>query len=157
MGKDGRFKLFSRRPKPVASSSATSPSASQSAPTASGGAAVATQQQADQSTQSSLGARLWKRAYEELQKQEPDHVQAYEHILSGLGTTASNPTEMQRLIDDGVARTERNVQATNKASQWLSCVTFLKDVMGNAVQAVPSAAVAWVGVTMGLEVRPTGY
>jgi hypothetical protein len=154
MGKDRLFKLFPRRPKSAASSRATSPGASQSAPTAPAEAAVATQQQLSQSTRPSVGARLWKRAYEELQKQEPDHIQAYERILSGLGTIVSNPQDMQRLIDDGLARTERHVQAKDKASQWLLCVTFLKDVMGNAVRAVPSGAVTWVGVTMGLEVRP---
>jgi hypothetical protein len=55
---------------------------------------------------------------------------------------------MQKLAELGLSRTEKQ-----RAGDGMQAVLMLKEIVGKAVQALPEAAFAWVGVCFALEVR----
>lgn len=119
----------------------------------------------------SLQERLWNQAYDELKASEPKLVEAYERILSaGLrqnysSSITSESTEneigrtretrcrqMQQLVQEGLDRTRKEASIKQGIDEGLQAVQAVRGIVDKAVQAAPEAAVAWVGVCLGLEV-----
>ncbi|KAH7169754.1 NACHT domain-containing protein, partial [Fusarium flagelliforme] len=119
----------------------------------------------------SLQERLWNQAYDELKASEPKLVEAYEKILS-VGLHRNNPSsvtcesteneigsaretrrrQMQQLVQDGLDRTQKAASIKGGIDEGLQAVQAVRGIVDKAVQAAPEAAVAWVGVCLGLEV-----
>ncbi|KAH7302809.1 hypothetical protein B0I35DRAFT_384701, partial [Stachybotrys elegans] len=118
-----------------------------------------------------LQERLWNQAYDELKASEPKLVDTYEKILSaGLcrndsTSAASRPTEneigrtretrcrqMQQLVQEGLDRTQKAASIKRGIDEGLQAVQAVREIVDKAVHAAPEAAVAWVGVCLGLEI-----
>ncbi|KAI8668591.1 Vegetative incompatibility protein HET-E-1 [Fusarium keratoplasticum] len=119
----------------------------------------------------SLQEQLWNQAYDELKASEPKLVEAYEGILSARlhrndsSPIASEPTEneigktqetrcrhMQQLVQEGLDRTQKAASIKRGIDEGLQAVQAVRGVVDKAVHAAPEAAVAWVGVCLGLEI-----
>ncbi|KAH7124420.1 hypothetical protein EDB81DRAFT_912810, partial [Dactylonectria macrodidyma] len=119
----------------------------------------------------SLQERLWNQAYDELKVNEPKVVEEYEKILSaelhrGESTSVTfEPREneigqtqetrwrqMQHLVQGGLERTQKEVAIKQRIDDGLQAVHAVMGAMDKAVQAAPQAALAWVGVSLGLEI-----
>lgn len=121
-------------------------------------------------TTASLPIQLWDRAYDDLKREEPKLVDAYEKILSrqlqdGPGSIVpeSQPNtiaqddsdrrrrQMTQLINASLVKTER--EAKEKVG-----LDVAVDVLSarSAIQAEPQAALAWTGICIVLEVRSFG-
>lgn len=120
----------------------------------------------------SLQERLWNQAYDELKANESDIVEAYEKILSGelhRGDSASTGCasekneieqvgerrwcQMKQLVQAGLERTQREAAIKQGIGDGLQAISAVRGIVDKAVQAAPEAAVAWVGVCLGLEVE----
>ncbi|KAG7424474.1 Vegetative incompatibility protein HET-E-1 [Fusarium oxysporum f. sp. raphani] len=118
-----------------------------------------------------LQERLWNQAYDELKASEPKLVEAYEKILSvGLhrkdpssvtcesteneveGARETRCRQMQQLVRDGLDRTQKAASIKRGIDEGLQAVQAVRGIVDKAVQAAPEAAVAWVGVCLGLEI-----
>ncbi|KAH7124913.1 hypothetical protein B0J13DRAFT_455198, partial [Dactylonectria estremocensis] len=118
-----------------------------------------------------LQERLWNQAYDELKVSEPKVVEAYEKILSAelcrndSTSVASRPTEneigrtretrcrqMQQLVQEGLDRTQKAASIKRGIDESLQAVQAVRGIVDKAVHAAPEAAVAWVGVCLGLEI-----
>ncbi|KAM5357116.1 hypothetical protein ACJZ2D_016601 [Fusarium nematophilum] len=125
----------------------------------------------DTSPLPTLQERLWNQAYDELKASEPKLVEAYERILSaGLhrndsSPIASEPTEneigktqetrcrqMQQLVQEGLDRTQKQASIKRGIDEGLQAVQAVRGIVDKAMHAAPEAAVAWVGVCLGLEI-----
>jgi hypothetical protein len=109
-----------------------------------------------------LAEHLWDRAYDDLKKQDAALIQAYEKILSNKLNEATGSeqniiaqhdaharrNQMRQLIYDGLNKTAKEA----KVKEVIGIAISTKDIITNAVQAVPKAALAWTGVCMALEV-----
>lgn len=105
---------------------------------------------------------LWDRAYDDLKRQDAALIQAYERILSNKLNEAigseqniiaqhdalTRRNQMRQLIYDGLNRTAKEA----KVKEVIGIAISTKDIITNAVQAVPQAALAWTGVCVALEV-----
>ncbi|CAM1503379.1 Fc.00g081550.m01.CDS01 [Cosmosporella sp. VM-42] len=119
----------------------------------------------------SLQERLWNQAYDELKASEPRVVETYEKILSGelcridSSSVVPEPTEneigrtreircrqMQLLVQAGLDRTQKEASIKRGIDEGLQAVQAVRGVVDKAVHAAPEAAVAWVGVCLGLEI-----
>ncbi|KAH7160544.1 hypothetical protein B0J13DRAFT_494208, partial [Dactylonectria estremocensis] len=119
----------------------------------------------------SLQERLWNQAYDELIAREPKVVEAYETILSAeldrndSTSVAFEPTEnkigktrearcgqMQQLVQAGLDRTQKDASIKGGIDKGLQAVQAVRGIVDKAVQAAPEAAIAWVGVCLGLEI-----
>ncbi|KAH7189691.1 uncharacterized protein B0J16DRAFT_397650 [Fusarium flagelliforme] len=119
----------------------------------------------------SLQEQLWNQAYDELKASEPKLVEAYEKILSvGLhrndpssvtwesaeneieGTRKTRCRQMQQLVKAGLDRTQKQASIKQGINEGLQAVQVVRGIVDKAVQAAPEAAIAWVGVCLGLEV-----
>lgn len=119
----------------------------------------------------SIQERLWNRAYDDLKSGEPKLVEAYEKFLSadldpdGSASAVSGPAQnkiatvqetrsrqMQRLVQAGLDRTEKQASIKEHVDEVLKIVQTVRSLADGAIRAVPSAAIAWVGVCLGLEV-----
>ena len=113
--------------------------------------------------------KLWDEAYDELRRREPGLVEAYEKILSHdyeVAREAERAQENHIEQDDRMRRRMqmdqilRNIlQHTTKPSgvegrvkDAIDVVLSLKEVISNSLQPVPIAALAWIGVCIGLQV-----
>ncbi|KAL3599813.1 hypothetical protein FPOAC2_04041 [Fusarium poae] len=125
----------------------------------------------DTSSLTSLQERLWNKAYDGLKASEPKLVGAYEKILGsklhedGPSSVASEPTDngiasawgprcrqMQQLIQAGLGRTQKQASIKQGIDEGLQAIQAVRGIMDSAVKAAPEAAVAWVGVCLGLEI-----
>ncbi|KFA80387.1 hypothetical protein S40288_09853 [Stachybotrys chartarum IBT 40288] len=125
----------------------------------------------DISPLSTLQERLWNQAYDELKASEPKLVEAYEMILStGLRqnnsrSVASELTgneigrsrdtrrhQMQQLVQAGLDRTQKQVSIKRGIDEGLQAMQAMRGIVDKAVHAAPEAAIAWVGVCLGLEI-----
>ncbi|KAH7113158.1 hypothetical protein B0J13DRAFT_488714, partial [Dactylonectria estremocensis] len=125
----------------------------------------------DTSPLPSLQERLWNEAYDELKVSEPKVVEAYEKILSAelcrndSTSVASRPTEneigrtretrccqMQQLVQEGLDRTRKEASIKRGIDEGLQAVQAVRGIVDKALHAAPEAAVAWVGVCLGLEI-----
>ncbi|KAL6409963.1 hypothetical protein AUP68_06370 [Ilyonectria robusta] len=119
----------------------------------------------------SLQERLWNQAYDELKASETKLVEAYERILSAeldrndSSPVASEPTEheigrtreircrqMQQLVQEGLDRTQKQASIIRGMDEGMQAVQAVRGIVGKAVHTAPEAAVAWVGICLGLEV-----
>ncbi|WAO93526.1 Hypothetical protein NCS54_01107600 [Fusarium falciforme] len=119
----------------------------------------------------SLQERLWNEAYDGLKASEPKLVGAYEKILSAKlhgndpSSVASEPTnneiasargtrcrQMQQLVQAGLDRTQKQASIKRGIDEGLQAVQEVRRIVDKAVYAAPEAAVAWVGVCLGLEI-----
>ncbi|KAK2669081.1 NACHT nucleoside triphosphatase [Fusarium oxysporum f. sp. vasinfectum] len=118
-----------------------------------------------------LQERLWNQAYDELKTSEPKLVEAYEKILS-VGLHRNDPSsvtcesteneiegaretrcrQMQQLVRDGLDRTQKAVSIKRGIDEGLQAVQAVRGIVDKAIQAAPEAAIAWVGVCLGLEI-----
>ncbi|KAF5701324.1 NWD1 [Fusarium mundagurra] len=118
-----------------------------------------------------LQERLWNQAYDELKASEPKLVEAYEKILSvGLhrkdpssvtcesteneieGARETRCRQMQQLVWDGLDRTQKAASIKREIDDGLQAVQAVRGIVDKAIQATPEAAIAWVGVCLGLEI-----
>jgi hypothetical protein len=119
----------------------------------------------------SLRERLWNDAYDELKAGEPKLVEAYENILS-IGLHQNQPDsvafesteneigrtretrcrQMQQLVREGLDRTQKQASIKRGIDEGLQAVQAVRGIVDKAVHAAPEAAIAWVGVCLGLEV-----
>ncbi|KAL7763948.1 hypothetical protein ACKLNR_005093 [Fusarium oxysporum f. sp. zingiberi] len=125
----------------------------------------------DTSSLTSLQERLWNKAYDGLKASESELVGAYEKILGsklhedGPSSVASEPTDngiasawgprcrqMQQLIQEGLGRTQKQASIKQGIDEGLQAIQAVRGIMDSAVKAAPEAAVAWVGVCLGLEI-----
>ncbi|KAH7119429.1 hypothetical protein B0J13DRAFT_486504, partial [Dactylonectria estremocensis] len=118
-----------------------------------------------------LQQRLWNEAYDNLKESEPKDIEAYERILSAelhrnnSSSVTSEPTEneisstretrcrqIQQLVKEGLNRTEKEAAIKQGIDKGLQVVQAVRGIIDNAVHASPEAAIAWVGVCLGLEI-----
>ncbi|CAG9949334.1 unnamed protein product [Clonostachys rosea f. rosea IK726] len=59
---------------------------------------------------------------------------------------------MQQLVHAGLDRTQKQVSIKRGIDEGLQAVQAIRAMVDKAVQAAPEAAVAWVGVCLGLEI-----
>lgn len=123
-----------------------------------------------------LQERLWNEAYDGLKASEPKLVGAYEKILSaklhgdGPSSVTRESTEneigetqgtrcgqMQQLVQAGLDRTQKQASIKRGIDEGLQAVQEVRRRVDKAVHAAPEAAVAWVGVCLGLEVCVIGF
>lgn len=119
-----------------------------------------------------LQTRLWNAAYDAVTEADPKLIDTYERILSSkLKETDFDTNEedafgneiaqggdtrwlqMQAVAKYGLQQTQKAASMTDKAAQGLKVINAVKGVIGSALESVPQAAAAWVGVCLGLEVR----
>ncbi|EHK15471.1 uncharacterized protein TRIVIDRAFT_165017 [Trichoderma virens Gv29-8] len=115
-----------------------------------------------------LKGRLWNEAYEQLKSNNAELVESYEKILSTeLLRSRHDSTEpaalanridgayderwkqMQMIVETALERKKERIAAKQKIGSGLATVST---AMGQAVRAVPEAAVAWTGVCFALEI-----
>ncbi|KAJ4221159.1 hypothetical protein NW757_014473 [Fusarium falciforme] len=158
----------SQSPSPTPSHSVSQPTTrSTSQPTPS----LPTSTDAETPPLPSLQERLWNEAYDELKASEPKLVEAYEKILSAelrrndsssvtfesteneIGRTQETRCrQMQQLVQEGLDRTQKQASIKRGIDEGLQAVQAVRGIVDKAVQAAPEAAVAWVGVCLGLEI-----
>jgi hypothetical protein len=109
------------------------------------------------------GERIWSQAYDWLKEQDSELVAAYEKVLSrelAVAGTQSDAIEtkdprkrqaqMEALVQIGMNKLQgRNV----RVERAVQSVLGVSSVIGTALQPVPQAALAWVGVSFALQVR----
>ncbi|KAG5750216.1 hypothetical protein H9Q70_007129 [Fusarium xylarioides] len=117
----------------------------------------------------SVPDRLWNKAYNILEETEPEIVKHYEEILERVqfewaDTTA--PEELQslehcktlksgqmwRLVYSGLEKSKRQAKHKESVSNIIETIDNLKGVVDKAVKYSSEAAIAWAGVTLGLEI-----
>ncbi|KAL6354150.1 hypothetical protein LRP88_12484 [Fusarium phalaenopsidis] len=59
---------------------------------------------------------------------------------------------MQHLVQEGLDRTQKQASIKQGIDEGLQAVQAVRGIVDKAVQAAPEAAVAWVGVCLGLEI-----
>jgi hypothetical protein len=64
---------------------------------------------------------------------------------------------MQQLVRDGLDRTQKAASIKRGIDEGLQAVQAVRGIVDKAVQAAPEAAIAWVGVCLGLEVCVTSF
>ncbi|KAH6883570.1 NACHT domain-containing protein, partial [Thelonectria olida] len=117
-----------------------------------------------------LQKRLWNQAYNELKVSQTKTVEAYEKILSGelhrndstatLGTKENEIgqtqetrwCQMKQLVQAGLERTRRQADIKQGIEDGLQAISAVRGIVDKAVQTAPEAALAWVGVCLGLEI-----
>ncbi|KAI9786212.1 MAG: hypothetical protein M1839_007622 [Geoglossum umbratile] len=136
-------------------------------------APVTEQAPSDTSSSPSLtqSEQLWNRAYDELKRSEPKLLDAYERILSReLKGDTSSPDEsqfensieqasatkrwsqMERLVQAGLKKIEGEDKVKQAVGEALQGFIAVKDIISLAVQTVPQAALAWIGVCLAVQV-----
>lgn len=140
-------------------------------------AAEQTKQPVDLHRQDGNKSRIWIQAYDRLLQEEPLLVAAYEktleklHGASQMGREASahvasstsaddradvlvnREEKMSQYIETGLQRTEKEARVKGKLGDVLAIINTVRDIVGQAVQAAPQAALPWVGICFALEVR----
>jgi hypothetical protein len=64
----------------------------------------------------------------------------------------SRSRQMQKLVQNGLEQTKKEASIKRGIDESLQAVHAVRSIVDNAVRVVPEAAVAWVGVCLGLEV-----
>jgi hypothetical protein len=117
----------------------------------------------------SVPERLWNKAYDILEEKEPEIVKSYQEILQLVQhewTDATAPEELQalehcktvksrqmwRLVYSGLEKSKRQAKLKESVSNIIETIDNLKGVVDKAVKYSSEAAIAWAGVTLGLEV-----
>ncbi|KAF5543482.1 heterokaryon incompatibility protein het-E-1 [Fusarium mexicanum] len=150
---------------PVESSPATiSPSTTTSAP-----AAVSSPSPEPQNAIPGIPERLWNKAYDILEEKEPEIVKGYQEILKLVqlewdDTSAPeelqhleycktvNSRQMWRLVYAGLEKSKRQAKLKESVSNVIETIDNLKGIVDKAVKYSSEAAIAWAGVSLGLEI-----
>ncbi|KAF5724596.1 heterokaryon incompatibility protein het-E-1 [Fusarium mundagurra] len=117
----------------------------------------------------SVPERLWSKAYNVLEEEEPEIVKSYREILIQVqrewdDTTA--PEEIQylehcktvksrqmwRLVYSGLEKSKRQAKYKENLSTIIETINNIKGVVDKVVKYSSEAAIAWVGVSLGLEI-----
>lgn len=128
---------------------------------------------------SSLRERLWNRAYDQARELDPKIVDGYERILSAQlsqeeidflnpphtdstdDTTPRNEIEqdvekrqkqMRQLVQKGLQKIEKETNTKQDVKSVIDVAMVFKEVVDKAVQPSREAALAWVGVCIGVQV-----
>jgi hypothetical protein len=64
---------------------------------------------------------------------------------------------MQQLVQEGLDRTQNQASIKRGIDEGLQAVQVVRGIVDKAVHAAPEAAVAWVGVCLGLEVSVISF
>ncbi|KAG8665110.1 uncharacterized protein FPOAC1_013088 [Fusarium poae] len=157
---------------PKSSRSASLTSAQQATqPTSQPPPSPLTSTDAETSPLPSLQERIWNEAYDKLKENEPKLVGVYEKILSAKlhgddpSSATREPTDneigetprtrcgqMQQLVQAGLDRTQKQASIKQGIDEGLQAVQEVRRIVDKALHAAPEAAVAWVGVCLGLEI-----
>ncbi|KAF5536696.1 heterokaryon incompatibility protein het-E-1 [Fusarium napiforme] len=117
----------------------------------------------------SVPERLWNKAYDILEEKEPEIVNSYQEILQLVlheWTDATAPEELQalehcktvksrqmwRLVYSGLEKSKRQAKLKESVSNIMETIENFKGVVDKAVKYSSEAAIAWAGVTLGLEI-----
>lgn len=127
----------------------------------------------------SLRERLWNDAYDQARIEDSETVEGYEKILSAQlrqeeadlldsshpnstdKTTPGNEIEqdvekrqkqMRQLVQNGSQRINKETDTKQSIQSGIKVAMVLKEVVDKAVQASHEAALAWVGVCIGLQI-----
>ncbi|KAL3599804.1 hypothetical protein FPOAC2_04032 [Fusarium poae] len=168
-----RKKWPATAPSSPKSSRSASPTSAQQAtqPTSQPPPSPLTSTDAETSPLPSLQERIWNQAYDKLKENEPKLVGVYEKILSAKlhGDDPSSATrestdneigetprtrcgQMQQLVQAGLDRTQKQASIKQGIDEGLQAVQEVRRIVDKALHAAPEAAVAWVGVCLGLEI-----
>lgn len=108
--------------------------------------------------------KLWNESYDTLRNSENKYIVEYEEILlyelkkenpaiTSLGTSYEERwRNMQRLVEIGLKKTEKEAKIYGKVNDGLQLFDTVRSLVTPAVSAVPQAAIPWVGVCFILEV-----
>lgn len=118
-----------------------------------------------------MQVEVFDQAYDEVKKDEPGIVDAYEKILSGQlssgvaatdvegdpdniieKTAAMRRDQMKKLVDEGLVRTEKVAAVKENINKVIEPFNHLRSVISWAVKSEPAASTAWVGITTLLDV-----
>lgn len=114
--------------------------------------------------------KLWDEAYDQLKRLDPAIVEAYEKILSQDYETAREAkraqdnvieqddwkqrrSQMDRILNNVLQNITKPTGAERIMTDAIDVLLSLKGVIGNSLQPVPVAALAWTGVCIGLQVN----
>ncbi|CVL03792.1 related to vegetatible incompatibility protein HET-E-1 [Fusarium proliferatum] len=117
----------------------------------------------------SIPERLWSKAYDILEEKEPDIVKKYQEILEQVQhewIDTAAPKELQnlqncksvksqqmwRLVYSGLERSKRQAKVKESVSNIMETIDNLKGVVDKAVKYSSEAAIAWAGISLGLEI-----
>jgi hypothetical protein len=115
---------------------------------------------------------LWDEAYDGLRDDQPTLVEAYEKILSHELYEKSTPhltsddqpnvieqgnlemrrSQMGQLVQKGLKKTEKEAKVKQGIGNVMQVALGADEIIKLAVQACPQAALAWTGVSLGLQV-----
>ncbi|KAF4417680.1 Vegetative incompatibility protein HET-E-1 [Colletotrichum fructicola] len=91
-----------------------------------------------------------------LQKTKKEAEDSHTPAASAENHIKPDPQErwhqMELLVQVGLQKTKKEAEFKQKASDVIRVISPLKEVIGKAVQAAPEAAIAWVGVSLALEI-----
>ncbi|RBR24877.1 uncharacterized protein FIESC28_02295 [Fusarium coffeatum] len=118
------------------------------------------------SERNKLQEQLWNQAYDNLRDSGNKYMAQYEEILVSelkkdnpdddsvsLGSSHEERwRQMQRLVEIGLSKTEKEARGYEMASSGLELFGTVRALVEPAVSAVPQAAIPWVGVCFILEV-----
>jgi hypothetical protein len=123
------------------------------------------------STIQSLDVQLWNRAYNDLKREEPGLVDAYERLLSHefWGDSGSRDLtaqeneieqedlkkrqdQMSRLVAAGLKKIEREARVKDTIEEGMQLASSAKEVVDIVLKAYPEAGLAWAGVCCALQV-----
>ena len=128
--------------------------------------------QAPTSSPGSISERIWDEAYDRLKKTESKLVDTYEKIVSenidqSEVSTKGPPLDknlieqmdknermlqMERLVTAGMEKTKREREIKEDVGSALKGISLLNDFVGQAVSATPQGALAWMGVSLVMQV-----
>lgn len=122
-------------------------------------------------SQSSLQEELWNDAHDALREDSPGIFEAYEKILSGRLKRPANLAEdlaaeeneiketrperrdqMKQLVEAGLEAQDRYNSHTKRIDHGMTTVNSIRSIIEHSVKSSSEAAIAWVGVSLVLEV-----
>ncbi|CAG1997514.1 unnamed protein product [Fusarium graminearum] len=118
---------------------------------------LASNQSEKDSERKRLQEKLWNKAYDSLRDSGNKHMAQYEEILIfelrkdkpdedsvSLGTTQEQRwRQMQRLVEIGLSKTEKEARGNEMANSGLELFGTVRALVEPAVSAVPHAAIPW--------------
>ncbi|PHH51561.1 Vegetative incompatibility protein HET-E-1 [Ceratocystis fimbriata CBS 114723] len=119
----------------------------------------------------SIQENVWRRAYDDLRKKDPELVKAFETIVhttlhlnekdaesseiaesKAVAAREVSSREMQQIVRDGINRTKNEASLKQEISDGLQAVHAIRGLMDSALRTAPEAAVVWATVCLGIEI-----
>lgn len=113
-------------------------------------------------SQTNKSGGLWQKAYEELVKQDPELIKAYQSVLIRVApksapTPPPSKPEIHHLeevdsgslaeaVTQGLAQTKEAEVATQVDGEVMKVLVGVKDLIAGALFSFPPAAAAWTGL-----------